>query len=310
MRYFFKKLWIALIISTLISVTTYLILFLIKRKKQTKLGLKLKEKEDAENMFLSLACAEKPIDFFVNLASKKHNNIIKHKNYIIIKHQIIDKMNGENTEHESEHKDQIHNKKHKLKKLSNIKLISTRKDENRKNGNKEESRDNDNKDKENKQPKETSTLLYVDFSFDGLNIQRFMEIYNSIKKEKANKIVITCKEVTDKHLFAFCGNFQEKFLILDEYQTYQRLYKYYNCYPEITHKYKGEKRLAFKEFLAYSFNKKRTKGYLISSMILVMCSFFVSTTIYYCVVASILVVFALISQFNPYFNPKNNPEIL
>ncbi|MBQ8793050.1 MAG: hypothetical protein IJZ62_05715, partial [Clostridia bacterium] len=90
----------------------------------------------------------------------------------------------------------------------------------------------------------------------------------------------------------------------------QKLYKYYDVYPEMTHKYKKEKMLVFKDFLAYSFNKKRTKGYLLSAFILILSSLFVRGSIYYCVISSLCVIFALISYFNPYFNTKNEGDIL
>ena len=246
LRYSLRKLWPAVLLSLLISITTYGLMTFIKHKKMAKNGLKIKEKEDAENIFLSLSCNDSPIDFFVKLASKKHKNIAKHKNYIAIFHE-----------------------------------------------------------KEN-----VKTLLYIDLSFEGLNIARFMDIYNKLKKEKASKIVICCKEIADKNLPNFCENFNQKFLFLDQYTTYEKLYKYYDCYPQITHKYNKEKKMIFKDIIAHSFNKKRTKSYLFSAIILILSSLFVRTSIYYCVIASLLVVFALISQFNPYFNTKNIPEIL
>lgn len=245
-RYILRKLWLSVFVSALLSVLVCFVSWFVRRKKSLKKGLKLKEKEDAENMFFSLACDNNPIDFFVKLASKKHNNISKHKKYIVINHE-----------------------KEKVK-----------------------------------------TLLYFFASFDGLNISKFIEIYQQIKKEKASKIVICCKCVPDKQLFTFCENFEEKFLILDEFGSYEKLYKFYDFYPEMTHKYKKEKKLVFKDFLAYSFNKKRTKGYLFSSLILILSGLFVRTTIYYCIVASLLIVFAVVSRFNPYFNKKIDPEIL
>ncbi len=245
-RYFVRKLWLANLLSVLFTGVAYAVMLFFNRKKQQKQGLKLKEKEEAENMFLSLACNDKSIDFFVKLASKKHKNITKHKNYIVINHE-----------------------------MQNVK-----------------------------------TLLYADLSFEGLSIARFMEIYAKIKKEKAAKIVIVCKEITDKQLENFCSNFKEKFLLLDEYGAYQKLYKYYTCFPEITHKYNATKKMAFKDFVAYSFNKKRTKGYLFSALILILSGIFVRMSIYYCVVASVLIVCAVVSQFNPYFNTKGEPEVL
>ena len=246
-RYLIRKnLWLALLISLLLTTSVYLLLFFLSRKNQNKSSLKLKEKEDAENMFLSLACKDNPMDFFFDLASKKHKNIIKHKNYISVNHQ----------------------------------------------------------------EKNFKTILWFENSFSGLTISKFMEIYSKIKKEKANKIVVCCKEIADKNLSSFCHNFDECFLILDEYETYQKLYKFYDYYPKITKKYKTEKKMIFKDFVAFSFNKQRTKGYLFSAFILILSSIFIRATIYYCLVASLLIVFALISQFNPYFNTKKENEIL
>jgi len=85
-RYFLRKLWTAILISLLLTACLYAILFILKRKKQNKIGLKLKEKEEAENMFLSLSCESNPMDFFVKLASKKHKEIKKYKNYLVINH--------------------------------------------------------------------------------------------------------------------------------------------------------------------------------------------------------------------------------
>ncbi len=210
-----------------------------------KVGLKLKEKEDAENMFLSLACEENYMDFFEKLSLTKHKNVEKHKKYLTITH-----------------------------------------------------------------PEHVKTVLWADFSFDGLTSNKLLEIYKQVKKEKATKIVILCKEVSDKKVFTLLGSFKEKIEIFDQYQTYEKLYKYYNVFPEISKKYPSEKKLVLKDFFAYSFNKKRTKGYLFSALVLILSSLFLRTTIYYCIVASILVVFAIISQFNPRFNRKDNPEIL
>lgn len=245
-RYFLRKLWIAICVSLILAISVYFILFILKQKKQTKIGLKLKEKEEAENMFLSLSCEDNPMEFFIKLASKKHKDIKKCKNYIVINHL-----------------------------------------------------------KEN-----VKTILWFDSSFYGLTIARFMEIYSKVKKEKATKIVICCKEITEKQLFTFSQNFEEKFLFLNEYDTYEKLYKFYNYFPEVTKKFSKEKKMVFKDFLAYSFNKKRTKGYLFSAFILILSSLFIRTTIYYCIIASILVVFALISQFNPYYNSNKEIEII
>lgn len=307
LRYFFRKLWLVTLLATILSLTIYLLLFLIGHKKKIKNGLKLKEKEDAENMFLSLACEEKPINFFEKLALKKHENVVKRKEYLLIKHKIQDSQNEKSVQMN----DHVTNLKKNATKLSK-KSSSKNDDESSSNQSLlNESLQNESVLNENFSNTLTkTTLLYVDLSFDGMTIPRFMEIYNKVKKEKAEKIVICCKEVTDKQLGSFLANFDEKILILDEYGTYEKLYKFYDCFPKITKKYNSEKRMVFKDFLAISFNKKRTKSYLLSAFILVICGLFVRTTIYYCIVASLLVVFALISYFNPIYNTKTESEVL
>lgn len=247
-RYFLKKLWLTILVSSIIVVFSYGIMTITNKKKKTKTKLKQKEMENAENSFLSLACQgkTKSIDFFANLANKKHQNIKKNKSYVVIYHE-----------------------------------------------------------KEN-----VKTVLCFDSSFDGLNITKFMEIYTKIKQENATKIVICCKEVSDKNLQTFLSNFDEKILILNQYDTYEKLYKYYDFYPKITNTYKSDKKLLFKDCLSYSFNKKRTKSYLFSALILIFCSLFVRASLYYCIVSSVLIICAIISQFNKLYNQKITSEIL
>lgn len=245
-RYFVKRLWLATLISTLLTSFICLALFFVSRKKRFNFGMKLKEKESAENIFLSLAFENNPMDFFYKLATKRHHDVTKHKNYLTIEY-----------------------------KLEGVK-----------------------------------TVLWFDNSFEGLNVPRLCDIYSKIKKENATKIVICCYENSDKNLPSFIRTFKEKFVILDRYKSYEKLYKLYACFPEITKTYPKEKSLAFKDMLKYSFNKKKTKSYLFSALILIFSGLFVRVSIYYCLIASLLIVFALISQFNITNNPKNDDEII
>lgn len=246
MRYLIRRLWLATVISTLLTIAIYLILFFITRRKKVQFGMKIKEKEDAENIFLSLAFENNPMDFFYKLATKRHHDVTKHKNHLTIKY-----------EHEG-----------------------------------------------------VKTVLWFDNSFEGLNVPRLCKIYSKIKKENATKLVICCYENSDKILPSFLRTFKEKIVVLDRYQTYEKLYKLYDCFPEITKTYPKEKSMAFKDLMRYSFNKKRTKSYLFSAIILILSGLFVRVSIYYCLIASLLIVFALISQFNTSNNPKKDDEII
>lgn len=245
LRYLTKRFLSSLIFSLILSSVIFLFLKLIKTKRHKVLDLKIKEKEDSENMFISLCLQDDPMKFFEHLAKTKHENVTTKKEYLIINN-----------------------------------------------------------------PEKVKTILYPDLTMSGMTIPHFMEIYSKIKKEKATKIVICCKEISDKMVFSFAENFKEKFLILDQYETYKNLYKFYGVYPEITNKKASGKKMIIKDFLAFSFNKKRTKGYLFSALVLIISGLFIPTTIYYCIVASILVVFALISQFNPVYNQSKSEEII
>ncbi len=245
-RYLFKRnLPVAIIVSLATTLIVYAIACFFLSKRKAKLGMKMKEKEEAEDMFLSLACSDNYMDFFEKLAKTKHQNTERHKCFLTIKH-----------------------------------------------------------------PENVKTLLYADMSFEGLTCDKLIEIHKKVKSQQATKIVIVCKEVADKMVFSLASTFKEKFLILDEYSTYNQLFKYYGVYPEITRRCNTQKKLDFKDFVSYSFNKKRTKSYLLSALVLILSSLFIRMTIYYCIIASVLVVFALVSQFNPRFNSYENKEIL
>lgn len=242
-RYFVRKLMLAFFITLLIATVIYFSIFFFLRKRKNKEGLKIKEKEDAENMFFSLVLDDKRMDFFMKLALSKHKKVKKYSKYLIIEHE------------------------------NNIK-----------------------------------TLLYLKADFENLTIPKFVEIYNRLKG-KAQKIVFVTYSY-DREVTAFAGNFDTYFIFLDRFLTYERLFKYYGIFPEIKQKYKKDRKLTFKDFVAYSFNKKRAKGYLLSSFLLVLSALFVRTTIYYCITATILIIFSIFSQFNTTFNFKEEKEVL
>ena len=136
-----------------------------------------------------------------------------------------------------------------------------------------------------------------------------LQIINKTKKENGDKLVILCYDY-DKSVISFSKNFDFEIVILNRFESYLKLYKEYDYYPEITIKYKKEAKTTFKELLAYSFNKSRTKGYVFASIILLLTSFFVKLNLYYCIISSILLLFALISYFNPKYNYTKKENII
>ncbi len=152
-------------------------------------------------------------------------------------------------------------------------------------------------------------ILFPYLTHKALSTDDIIKILSATKSISPSKIVVVCGSI-EKETFSFIKNFDVEFVLLDQYETYQKLYKPYETYPEITIKYKKEKSLAFKDLIAYSLNRSRAKGYFISALFLILSTLFVKTTIYYCIVASVLVMFSLISLYNPFARNVKTKEIL
>lgn len=244
LNFFISSTWLNSILSLFAALIVEIILFVIASKKKNKENLKYFEKEEAENMFLSLSTEVNCNDFFYNLSKSRHSNVIKNKDYVKIIHH-------------------------------------------------------DN----------TSTILYPFIKFTSLSHDEIANMLKKCSKDKPEKIVIVCGEY-DKKSLSFIKNFDIEIVLLDKYETYSLLYKEYEYFPEISVKFKKEKKLNIRDLLAYSFNKSRTKGYIISAIILLISSLFVKINLYYCIITSILLLFALLSFINPKFNIKTKKELL
>ena len=244
LRYFLHSLWLSFIIATALTIIVELASCLYMRKNKNKMNLKIKEREDAENMFFSLISVNNGIEFFEKLAQTRHSIVIRKKDYLIIKT----------------------NEKEKV-------------------------------------------LLYPFLKLDALTPQNIVNIKKISQKEQPDKIIISCYDYT-KDCPIFIKNFNDSILLLNKDETYAFLFKEYQYFPEITMQYKKTSNLSLKDLIAYSFNRSRTKGYIFSAIILFITSFFVHINIYYCIIATILLLFALISYINPKYNKRINTELL
>lgn len=243
LRFIFSSIWLSGAIAFGITLLIEFISLYFKRKSKNKSSLKLKEKEDAENMFLSLLANKDFLTFFYELAITRHPSCEKKKQYIVINHP------------------------------------------------------------------ESKVILYPSIKIAKLMPDDVLNIYKTCQIENAQKIVVVCNEY-DKESCNFIKNLSTKFLLLDKFETYSMLYREYDYYPEITMAYKKEAKPKFKDLIAYSFNKSRTKGYLFSAFILLVPSLFTELNIYYCIVSSLLLLFALISFVNPKYNRKKEQAVL
>ena len=146
-------------------------------------------------------------------------------------------------------------------------------------------------------------FIYRDFNSDDLVL-----VYNKTKKEMSSRLII-CTNTIDNNAIKLAQKLPLDVYILDGNQVYEKLLKKYNYFPYLT-KLKSETKIGFKEILSYALNKKRTKGYFIASVILLLSSFFVPYKIYYVVMATLLLILSLVSFSNPKYNKIENIELL
>lgn len=153
------------------------------------------------------------------------------------------------------------------------------------------------------------TILYPLFKMGKLSQDTLIEIYNNIEKTNVKKIIILCNNY-DLKVNECISNFKIKTLVLDCKQTYYQLLNVYEFYPEITIKPKQKTKNNFKQLFMIAFNKKKTKGYLTSAFFIIFASFFVIYKVYYLIVATILIFFAILCQFEFKFNKIEKEELI
>lgn len=102
----------------------------------------------------------------------------------------------------------------------------------------------------------------------------------------------------------------KKIVLLDSKATFIKLVKPYNFYPEDLKEIEFSTKPKFKEILKASISKKRAKGYLVASLILLFSSFIIRMNIYYVVFSSILLLLSLVSFFFPPKSLKYEDEVL
>lgn len=146
---------------------------------------------------------------------------------------------------------------------------------------------------------------YQNFSCDNL-----LFCLNLAQKENPQKVVITTGSV-DPEVHKLAKHFQDfEIVILDKVDTFNKLFKFYDCFPEIKTKMVTNARPSKQEIMSVALNRKRSKGYFFASFVLLLSSFIVRKNIYYLIFSSLLLVLALISFFNPRFNKVSPNNIL
>ena len=127
------------------------------------------------------------------------------------------------------------------------------------------------------------------------------ELATAIKKakqKKADSLIIACPACSPElgKLANMATN--PNITILNQAQIYNIYVKPNNLLPKEALHLRGKVKLGFKDLLNHAFSGKRTKSFVWLGLILILSSFFVAFKLYYLVMGSTLLVFAIISHIN------------
>lgn len=143
---------------------------------------------------------------------------------------------------------------------------------------------------------EGKIMIYPYLKMKPLDKDSTLAISISANKQKVAKVVI-CAQKIESDVESFCKNLAVDIVLLDQYECYQYLFKEYEFYPQQAAE-PSSSESKFKQILSYAFNRSRTKGYVLSAALLLAISFFIQQNLYYCIVATLLLLFALVSMLN------------
>lgn len=153
------------------------------------------------------------------------------------------------------------------------------------------------------QKNDKTFILFPYYKFSKLNVEYLVYIFNKVKNFDFAKIILCVNELDD-NIKEIANKLPVKFIILNKYETYEKLMKKYNVFPSEIFNFNEKTNLKFKNFLEISLNKKRASGYIFASIVLLISSFFVKVTIYYLIMSSILLLLSIFSFINPFYNKK------
>ncbi|MDD4686331.1 MAG: hypothetical protein PHI76_03525 [Clostridia bacterium] len=146
-------------------------------------------------------------------------------------------------------------------------------------------------------------ILFPYYKFNKLNGEDLVYVFNKVKSFDFDKVILCVNDV-DANIKEIADKLPAKFIILNKYESYEKLMKKCNIFPSEIFNFNEKTNLKFENFLELSLNKKRASGYIFASIVLLISSFFVKVTIYYLVMSSVLLLLSIFSFINPFYNKK------
>ena len=154
-------------------------------------------------------------------------------------------------------------------------------------------------------------VLFPYYTLRPFSADDLIFVMNTIKNTEVDKIVL-CVSSASKEAVKFASLMQKKILILEKQDVYVKLLKQYQVFPQEKDLFvlKETQKNKIKEVLKMSLSKKRSKGYFVSSLILMLSSLIVPYNIYYLTFSTLLLLLALISFISPLFAKKLPEQVI
>ncbi len=152
----------------------------------------------------------------------------------------------------------------------------------------------DKKNEDQIQKQNSLIILYPYFSYNIFSSQDLIILYNKLKKHNPSKIIICCYKY-NQEINKIINSFEETdIIVLDYKQTFIKLIKKNNYFPENLKEVKLNNKQNLKDFFKKAINKSKAKNYLLCSFILIISSFFIRMNLYYIIFATLLLILSLV----------------
>lgn len=152
-------------------------------------------------------------------------------------------------------------------------------------------------------------ILFPYYKFNKLLVEDIIYVYNKIKNLFCDKVILCINEISEQ-VKKIAMKLPIKFVILNKYETYEKFMKKYDIFPAETFNFDENQKLTFQNVLEISLNRRKARGYIFASVILLISGFFVRVTIYYLIMSSILLLLSIFSYINPFYNKKYSETII
>jgi len=152
-------------------------------------------------------------------------------------------------------------------------------------------------------------IVFPFYFTSNFTFEHLLTVIQKTKKSKPKRVVVCTYQVSSEAR-KFAKNFGEyEILLLDKQETFSLLLEPKKFYPEISPKTPQIKKLSFKSIISSIFNKKQTKTFAFCGIILFFGSLIIRHNLYYVLMSSLLLFFALLSWISPKFIKQKNSQL-